>query len=161
PPSLASRLFLLLGNGNGTFQDAILLPTSSSLSTIRVAAAGDFNGDGKMDLAFMRFSIETSQDAIVVLLQGQSRVVSLAPATLTFAPQVVGTTSASQQVTLTNTGLVPVTPATLSFTGANASDFAQSNTCGSSLAVSATCQISVSFTPGALGSRDRSATLRV
>jgi len=31
--------------------------------------------------------------------------------------------------------------------GTNASDFGQTNTCGSKLAVNATCQISVTFSP--------------
>jgi hypothetical protein len=37
--------------------------------------------------------------------------------------------------------------------GVNSGDFAQSNTCGSSLAQSASCTISVTFTPGAVGAR--------
>jgi len=38
---------ILLGNGNGTFQAAVTYPTAASSSVI----TGDFNGDGKLDLA--------------------------------------------------------------------------------------------------------------
>jgi fibronectin type 3 domain-containing protein len=39
----------------------------------------------------------------------------------------------------------------LALTGTNASDFAQSNTCGSSLAAGAKCTIAVMFTPSVAG----------
>jgi hypothetical protein len=45
------------------------------------------------------------------------------------------------------------------FTGTNPGDFAQTNNCGTSLAVNANCTINVTFTPGAVGSR--SGTLAV
>src|SRR5260370_465405 len=76
-------------------------------------------------------------------------VVSLSASSLAFASQTVGTTSAAQSVTLSNTG-----NASLNLTGVSASgDFAQTNTCGSSVAAGANCTISVTFTPTASGSR--------
>jgi hypothetical protein len=47
----ASSVALLLGNGDGSFQGAIPMPSGfHSPGTLRIAA-GDFNGDGKFDLA--------------------------------------------------------------------------------------------------------------
>ncbi len=47
----ASSVALLLGNGDGSFQAAIPMPSGfHSPGTLRIAA-GDFNGDGKFDLA--------------------------------------------------------------------------------------------------------------
>lgn len=69
--------------------------------------------------------------------------------------QTVGTTGAGQQFVLTNTGEGALTITRIATTG----DFAQSNTCGSSLAVGATCQINVSFTPTAAGSRTGTLTV--
>ena len=40
--------------------------------------------------------------------------------------------------------------------GSNAADFFQSNTCGSSVAAGASCSISVTFTPTAVGARSAS-----
>jgi FG-GAP-like repeat/Abnormal spindle-like microcephaly-assoc'd, ASPM-SPD-2-Hydin len=44
----ANSVAILLGNGNGTFQPAVLYPAGEAVGWI---AAGDFNGDGKLDLA--------------------------------------------------------------------------------------------------------------
>jgi hypothetical protein len=81
--------------------------------------------------------------------------VSLSPTSLTFGAQAVKTTSAPQSVTLSNTG-----NAALSITSIVASgDFAQSNTCGSSVAASASCSISVTFTPSTTGQRTGTITI--
>ena len=80
---------------------------------------------------------------------GTAPVVSLSPASLTFAAQAVGTRSVAQSVTLSNTG-----SATLSITSISASgDFSQTNTCGASLLASASCTLSVTFKPTATGTR--------
>jgi hypothetical protein len=86
---------------------------------------------------------------------GTAPVVSLSPASLTFPPQLVGTSSSAQSLTLSNTG-----SATLSITSITVSgDFSQTNTCGSSLAASASCTLSVTFTPTVSGSRSGSLTI--
>jgi hypothetical protein len=77
--------------------------------------------------------------------------VSLAPASLIFSSQTVGTTSGAQIVTLTNSGNAALSITSLAVTGANASDFVQTNNCGSSVAAGANCAISVTFTPSASG----------
>jgi hypothetical protein len=74
---------------------------------------------------------------------------SISPASLTFAAQQTGTTSAVQAVTVTNTGTDVLT-----FSGVGiatgAAHFGQSNTCAS-VPVNGSCSISVSFTPSAMG----------
>lgn len=74
---------------------------------------------------------------------------SLLPSALTFPTQTVGTTSASQAVTLSNAGTAPLAISSIITEG----DFAQSNACPSSLAPSASCGISVTFSPVAPGTR--------
>ena len=75
--------------------------------------------------------------------------VSLSDTNLTFGSQNVGTTSAAQTVTLTNTGSAP-----LEITGSGTTgDFAQINNCPSTLAVKAVCSIFVTFIPTAPGNR--------
>jgi len=56
-------------------------------------------------------------------------------------------------VTLTNVGTTALTITGKAITGTNAGDFAQTNTCGSSLAASASCTFSVTFKPTASGTR--------
>jgi Subtilase family/Abnormal spindle-like microcephaly-assoc'd, ASPM-SPD-2-Hydin len=84
-----------------------------------------------------------------------SPAVSLAPAALTFASQTTGTSSAGQAVTLTNTGSAALTISSIAASG----DFAQTNTCGSSVAAGANCTITVTFTPTATGSRTGALTI--
>jgi hypothetical protein len=50
-----------------------------------------------------------------------------------------------------------ITSVTLS--GANSTDFSETNTCGSGIAMGATCSISVTFTPAAPGSRSASISI--
>ncbi|HMG52967.1 MAG TPA: choice-of-anchor D domain-containing protein, partial [Kofleriaceae bacterium] len=78
------------------------------------------------------------------------------PTSLSFAARDVGTTSAAQTVTVQNPGSAAVT---LSGVTTGSTEFAQTNTCGASLAAGATCTISATFTPSATGAR--SATLTV
>lgn len=85
--------------------------------------------------------------------------VSLSPASLTFASQTIGTTSAPQTLTLSNTGTASLNLNSIALTGTNPSDFAQTNTCGSSVAAGASCQISVTFTPSATGTRTASVSV--
>jgi hypothetical protein len=69
-------------------------------------------------------------------------------ASLTFAPQVVGTSS-TQNATLSNNG-----DATLNISSILASgDFSPSSACGSSLAAGSSCVITVRFTPTVSGTR--------
>jgi hypothetical protein len=80
---------------------------------------------------------------------GTAPVVSLSPTSLTFPAQPLGTSSSAQSVTLSNTG-----NASLGITSIKASgDFSQTNTCGSSVAASASCTLSVTFKPTAAGTR--------
>ncbi|MGH9703643.1 MAG: choice-of-anchor D domain-containing protein, partial [Candidatus Acidiferrales bacterium] len=98
-------------------------------------------------------------DAFVVKISQSSAVASLSASSLTFPSQVVGTTSAAQAVTLTNTGNVAMTISGITVTGTNSTDFAQTNTCGSGLGIGANCSISVTFKPTAAGTRTASISL--
>jgi subtilase family serine protease len=78
--------------------------------------------------------------------------VSISPASLTFGPQGVSTTSPPQSVTLSNTGTALLSISSIS-AASGAGDFAQTNNCGSSLVAGANCAINVTFTPLATGPR--------
>ena len=78
-----------------------------------------------------------------------STTASISPASLTFATQTVGTASGAQTLTLTDTG-----SASLAITGITVSgDFAETNSCGGSVAIGTSCVISVTFKPTATGTR--------
>jgi hypothetical protein len=81
--------------------------------------------------------------------------VSLSPTTLTFASQTLNTTSAAQTITLNNTG-----NGALGITSIAASaQYAQTNTCGSTVTAGGTCTISVTFTPTASGTQAGAITI--
>jgi hypothetical protein len=92
-------------------------------------------------------SSSNSPQTVGLLGTGVAPVVQLAPTSLTFSSQVVGSTSPAQAVTLTNNGSVA-----LSITSITASSsFAETNTCGSSVAAGAACNLNVTFTPSTTG----------
>src|SRR5205814_1686907 len=67
-------------------------------------------------------------------------------------------TSAAQTITLSNAGSAALSITSIAATGTNASDFQQTNTCGTSLAAAASCTNSVTFTPSVVGARSASIT---
>jgi hypothetical protein len=78
----------------------------------------------------------------------QAQVVTLSAASHAFGSVAVGSTSASSNVTLRNTS----TTTALAITSIVASgNFAETNTCGASVAASGRCVITITFTPTALG----------
>jgi hypothetical protein len=79
---------------------------------------------------------------------------SLSAAQLQFGSQVVSTSSASQTLTLANGGTSALSIYGVVLSGTNASDFwLMATTCGSTLAASASCTITVQFIPTAIGAR--------
>ncbi|MFI9387923.1 choice-of-anchor D domain-containing protein [Kutzneria sp. NPDC052558] len=80
---------------------------------------------------------------------GTGTTLSVAPSSLTFASQAVNTTSPAQSVTVTNTGATAATISGITASG----DFAQANTCGTSIAAGGSCTVTVAFTPTASGTR--------
>jgi hypothetical protein len=84
---------------------------------------------------------------------------AVSPGSLTFAAQNVGSASASQTVAVTNGGTGPLTFGTVSISGTNAGDFSFSNGCGATLAVNASCQLSVRFAPSGMGTRTATLTI--
>jgi len=91
-----------------------------------------------------------------ITLNGTGTYIQLAPTSLNFGNQPVGTKSLPKKITLSNKGSVAVSISDISVVGTNSSDFAETNTCGSSLAAGASCFITVTFTPSAKGPRSAS-----
>src|SRR6267143_517651 len=85
--------------------------------------------------------------------------VSLSASSVSFGTQSVGSASAAQTVTLSNSGGSPLAIASIGVTGTNAGDFQQGNTCGASVAGGGSCTISVTFKPTAAGSRAGAVTI--
>ncbi|MFC1401544.1 MULTISPECIES: choice-of-anchor D domain-containing protein [Streptacidiphilus] len=81
--------------------------------------------------------------------------VTATPSALNFGSVATGATSTAQTVTVSN----PTGSAAAVSSIAASGDFAQTNTCGSSIAANGSCTVSVTFKPTATGSRSGSLTV--
>jgi hypothetical protein len=89
----------------------------------------------------------------VIELSGAGTVVELSPPSLTFGSQKVGSKSAPQSVTLTNTGTAAIGISQIIDNGTDGGDFLETNNCPSSLNAGANCSITVTFDPRKTGTR--------
>ena len=88
-----------------------------------------------------------------------STKVTLTPNKLSFGNQAIASTSSAQTAILKNTGQAILVISSIAIAGPNSGDFAQTNDCGNTMAVGASCMFSVTFTPTASG--NRSATISI
>ncbi len=163
-----------LDNGVAAFSDATLYTASSGAI---VFAAGTLQWSWGVDNGFNDgfcdcnpgYANSVSQQITANILNKflsttatPSPAVSLSPTSVNFGNQLVNTSSATQTVTLTDSGAGALTITSIGLTGTNSGDFAQTNTCPispSTLAAGASCTISVTFTPIAGGTRTASLTI--
>jgi len=191
-----NTLTFFTGNGDGTFA---ALPNPVSGFYFTCAGVGDFNGDGRPDLA-VTDGIQSGYFVAVLLTETQTAtasasislpsntgthlvdasysgdsdyspsvsgttgllttgMVSLSATGLSFGDEPVNDSTTAQGVQVTNTGVGTLNIASIKLKGTNATSFVTSNTCGASLAVGATCQVGVRFTPIAAGPASAAVTL--
>jgi hypothetical protein len=132
------------GNGDGTFQSPIAYLAASQVGAI---TAGDFNGDGTPDFGASGGGINGVNGSVVGIMLS-TPFKSISPSSLNFGSQGVGTTSPTQTITLSNPSNVKFSIGSVTVTG----DFAETDTCGASLAPTENCTITVTFSPSATGS---------
>jgi hypothetical protein len=85
--------------------------------------------------------------------QGQGPIPTFSPTAVSFGNQAVGTSTAPVPVTVTNTGSSALIISGIKLSGVNQPDFSQTNNCRGSIAPQASCTITVTFTPTAVGNR--------
>ena len=144
---------IVVGTGARNLQ--AMLPTSSpagSLTSITLSGSPvSFTTQTIKGVQYAFFAANAGSYQATFGSGGGSPVAGLSPTSLAFANQTVGTTSAAKPVTLSNTGSAALTITGISITGTNATSFAQSNNCGTSIAAGASCIINVTFKPSAAG----------
>lgn len=127
--------------GSTTFNIA-----AGSLSAGTDVLTATYTPDAASALAY---SGATGTSSVTVTTAQAGAAIVVYPGSLTFVSQNVSSTSAPQTVTVTNDGT-----AVLDMTGITVSgDFAETTTCGTTLASDASCTISVTFTPTGSGTR--------
>src|SRR5207249_2691745 len=133
---------------------------AGSSCTINVTFTPSATGTRSSQLAITD-NASGSPQQVSVSGTGTAPGVQLSPTSLNFGNQAVNTTGAPQTVTLTNSGSSALTISSISITGTNSGDFAQTNNCPltpSTLAASSSCTINVTFTPTATAAHTASAT---
>ena len=154
-------------------------PTGSAAAVSSIAATGDFsptntcgssiaaNGSCTVSVKFAPTATGARTGTLTVNAGGVTNTVSLtgtgtapgpvlnaAPASLSFAGTDVGSSSAAQAVTVTNSGTAAATVSGVAATG----DFSQTNNC-SSVATGSSCTVNVTFKPTASGTRTGTLTV--
>lgn len=79
----------------------------------------------------------------------------LSTSSISFGDTALGSSSSAQPITITNAGNAALSVASIAASG----DFSQTNNCGTTLAINATCQVAVTFTPTATGQRTGTLTI--
>ena len=146
---------VLLNQGNGTsYTSNGTVPAGNGTFDVTTE---DFNNDGNIDIA----ATNSGSSTVTVLLQ-RPPTVSVNPTTLNFGNVTVDTTSATQTVTLTNTGSATIGPLA-SITGSQRGDFRLVNDRCSPARIfvgpGGTCTIGVNVRSGSLGGK--TATLEI
>jgi hypothetical protein len=135
------------GNGDGTFGTGNYYPVADEAYSV---AVGDFNGDGKKDMAVPDYRSNT----VSILMN--TGTVALSPTTpLSFNKQTVGTKSAPKEVVLTNTGKTKLKISAIK----TSSQFGMSTTCHPNVSPGANCTISVTFSPTSTGAKSGTVTI--
>ncbi len=162
-PSVSTTSFSL----SGTSGTACPMLTSNSFNPATLAAAttctltisftpttsGSISGTIKLtDNALNQSGTVQTVNLNGIGTSSATPVASLSAIGISFGNQTVNTTGAASTIALTNTGNSSLTGIAISITGSNPADFAQTNTCGTTLAASASCMISVTFTPASVAS---------
>ena len=143
----ASGDFAVQSNNCGT------VPASGGSCTIQVAFTPTAMGTQNGTLTITDSSSGSPHKVILTGL-GSTANLTVSPTHLTFASQLVGTTSPQQTVTVTaNTAAIQSLH--LQASGA----FAESNDCTTSIAAFASCQVLVTFTPAIAGPASGSITI--
>jgi hypothetical protein len=170
----STAVFTLTNTGIGSI--SVVTPTAAAVTgtdfSFASTTCGTTLGAGATCTTTVRFSptattartgslsISTGAGAKSAVLgaTGVQGTASLSAGSVTFGATQVGTAAAAQTVTVTNTGTSVLTFTSVSVT-AGASDFTQTSPACTSLAVNATCVITVNFTPTATSARPGTVTL--
>jgi N-acetylneuraminic acid mutarotase len=170
----ASHTLTLLTSGQvlvaGGFSGGWGVCNELSSAELYDSSAGTWFPTGNMTVARLGFTATLLPDGQVLAAGGGDcegnvlssaelytppPVATLSMDSLTFGLQLVGTPSAAQPITLTNTGTTLLTISSITGSG----DFLQRNNCGSSLPAEESCTIQIAFKPTDRGPRTGNVTI--
>lgn len=131
---------------------ATLMPAANCTIAVTFTPASNLPYTGAL---VINDNASPSSQSVSLNGTGVSAVASFSPSSVTFGNYVVGVTPSQTNVTLTNTGNIPMSISSIATSG----DFSKTTNCPTSLDVNKSCTISIKFTPTAGGVRTGSLTL--
>jgi len=150
----------LTGTDNGQFAQtntcsAAIAPNATC--TVSVTFTPTSTG-GKIATLSIAHDATGSPHTVALSGVGTAPGIGVSVPSITFGDLMVDSTSAAQTITLSNPGTADLVftdggATAITITGANANQFARTTTCGASLAPSATCTVSATFTPTSTGEK--------
>ena len=122
------------------------------------------SGTGALGAKSSSLTITSADQNITVRLSatGQTPSGTVLPAALAFTTQLIGTSSVSQPVTVTNTGIGLLVITSITFGGTNPLQFSQAG-CGAvpiTVLVGGTCTTNVTFAPGVAAGSNKTAGVK-
>jgi FG-GAP-like repeat/Transmembrane protein 131-like N-terminal len=145
-PNAREVVSMLFGKGDGSFESPRLVGTG--VYNLQQMTAGDFNRDGRLDLA-----LSTAGDYETMFVLLSSPLIFNPTSVIWNQQQVVGQPSAPVNTTLTNTSDQPIDLSSIAFGGPNPQDFTEVNACPGSIPAGGSCDITLTFTPGAIATQ--------
>lgn len=135
--------YIINGFANGDNLDSL----SGSFSEATTATITSFPGTYPITFSTEGLSSPnytfTYVNGTLTITPAAGPVAFLSPSSLSFSSQAVGSTSAAQTITLTNAGNAALIIGSISASA----NFAETNTCATSVTVGGNCTISVTFAP--------------
>jgi hypothetical protein len=95
-----------------------------------------------------------------IAVDGVGTQVKLAPTSVNFGDQQVGTKSAAKAVKLTNVGTTALNISGVNFGGPARNDYAQTNNCGNSVGAGQSCTFNITFKPSNTGTRNATMSIK-
>jgi hypothetical protein len=133
---------------------SVLTPAATCVVSVTFTPTAQGAVSGSVNVVDDSYNAGTSQ---TLILNGTGTVpaASITPASLSFSSQVIGTSSTAKSVSVQSSGSGPLQIASVALTG----PFTQTNNCSGSIAPAASCTISVTFSPTAVGSASGTLTI--
>ncbi len=147
---------LTTGPGSGFISRLLTAPDGDIAEDRMVTAAGSYGATATLDASsqwIMQMVGFRTPSGI------STPLVSLSNTSINFGSVMTGNSSSPQPVTLTNVGSAQLAISSITVSGGNSGDFAQTNNCGSTLPPNGTCTVNVTFTPSDTGQRGSSVAI--
>jgi hypothetical protein len=153
-PSPEDGSYTVVATGTGSGSYTLDVQAVASDGTVQTASVSGVTAPGSTATYEVTYRSAPGSPPSVTR-QPTGPIASLSTTAVSFGSQLVGTSSAAQTVTLTNTGDPELVITGISVSG----EFVPNSTCGSMVAVSGSCTINITFTPAATGNRAGTLTI--